>query len=232
MANYSIERKSYSSLTARVAKNAVRKKISEIRLRGAQAADELMDELLIKSSKNPRNSPLMSRIVSLIDKNRPKWRNFIIELAGRFDAERLSVFGVNLIYGGILTSSTGDTGWASLVHMDNISSDKLYEIVTKGRNRGNLVWILKGRGAFSPETVKICRYFPECAFVLTDSGDMNAVPLSEAKNILVLLQKGNVKGEKELLRSGIPYIFANLSDSDEKGREELYSAPTLSELFR
>ncbi len=224
MANYSVERKNYNKFTAQISKNVVKKKIIEIRTRGARAADELIDDLIEKAkkeSKNPQNSLLGRTLGSIIEKNRVKWRNFIIELAGRFDPDSLAIFGVNLIYGGILTSSAGNSGWASVISLDRGEQGKLSEFISKGRNRGSLVWILRGREAFSPETIKTCRYFPECAFVLASEGDFDASVLSNSKNILVLLKKGDQKGEKELLGRGIPYIFA---DMNEKGRGEIYSS--------
>ena len=224
MANYSIERKNYNKFTAQIAKNVVKKKILEIRTRGAQAADELIDDLIEKTEKDSKSSQnllLGRKISAIIEKNRPKWRNFIIELAGRFDPDSLAVFGVNLIYGGILTASAGNSGWASVVSLGCGEQRKLSEIVSKGKNRGSLVWILEGREAFSSETVKTLRYFPECAFVLASDGIFDASALSGAKNILILLKKGDQKGEKELLGRGIPYIFA---DAGEKGRGEIYSS--------
>ena len=230
MANYSIERKSYNKLTAQIARNVARKKILEIRSRGAQAADELIDDLLEKSAKNPKSaqkSPLKDQIKFIIERNRVKWRNFIIEIAGRFDAEWLSTVGVALIYGGIITSSLGNEAWASVVSIEQKDLRALTETVSKGRNRGSMVWILRGEEVFSPEIIKVCRYFPECVFVLAAGREFDASALSGVKNTLVLLPKGDQKSEKELLRQGTPYIFADRSDpifdTRRKGSGEILS---------
>ena len=211
MANYSIERKNYSKFTAQIAKNVVKKKILEIRTRGARAADDLIDELIGKNKKGSKSSefsPIKDKIIPIIEKNRAKWRNFIIEIAGRFDADALSVLGVNLIYGGLLTSSAGNVGWASVITVDNPDQRKLTEILANGRNRGNLVWILRGKETFSPETLKICRYFPECAFALVGDSAIDPMALSGLKNILILIKKGDKKCEK----MNFPYILAGEND--------------------
>ena len=229
MANYSFERKNYSKFTAQIAKNVAKKKILEIRTRGARAADEIIDDLLKKAqdggqkgSKTAQNSVFGDKMLSIIEKNRAKWRNFIIELAGRFDPDALSVFGVNLIYGGIMTSSVGSSGWASVITVDSSDQRKLVEKISQGRNRGNLVWVLRGREAFSQETLKSCRYFPECAFVFVNNGNVDVSALSGHKNILIVLKNGDKKEETELARRGIPYLFASSDDdifnTKEKGR--------------
>ncbi len=232
MANYSIERKNYNKLTAQIARNVIKKKILEIRTRGATAVDELIDDLWeksVKSQKSPQNRFVNSKITPLIEKNRSKWRNFIIELAGRFDADCLSVLGVDLIYGGIMTSSAGNTAWASVVSVEHKSPRAFAEIISKGRNRGTMVWILRGREAFSSETLRTCKYFPDCAFVLASNQDFNATVFWGAKNVLVLLKKEDKNAEKELLRQGIPYIFADGNDPifDVRGKGSGVILPSL-----
>ena len=238
MANYGAERKNYSKFTAQIIKNTVRKKLLEIRSRGARAADELIDELIErhqKSSRSPKNSKksfLGDKAASIIGENRVKWRNFMVELSGWFDAENLSVLGVNLIYGGIMTSSAGSSGWASVVSAEASGKRDLSEIISEGRSRGNLAWIIRGSEAFSPETIKICRCFPECAFILADGAGKSLPALSGTKNILVLLKNGDQRNEKELIRQGIPYIFADggdpIFDPKGKGREASLSSLTPS----
>ena len=211
MTNFNTERKNYSKITAQIAKNVVKRKILEIRTRGARAADELIDELIGKNKKKSKQSdfsPIEDKIVPIIEKNRVKWRNFIIEIVGRFDADALSTLGVNLIYGGLMTSSVGNVGWVSVITVDGSDQRKLTEILTNGRNRGNFVWILRGKEAFSPETLKICRYFPECAFLLAADRPIDRSALSGLKNILVLTKKGDIKGE----RSDLPYVLVGESD--------------------
>lgn len=229
MANYSFERKNYSKITAQIAKNVVKKKILEIRSRGARAVDEIIDDLIKKAQENGQKgakkaqNPLLSdNFMSIIEKNRAKWRNFIIEVAGRLDPDALSTFGVNLIYGGILTSSVGNRDWASVMTIEGLGQQKLVEKLSQGRNRGNLVWILRGREAFSPEALKSCRYFPECAFIFVNNGNIDVSVLSGHKNILIILKNSDKSAENELIRRGIPYIFVsdddNIFNTKEKGR--------------
>ena len=227
MANYGIERKNYSKITAQIAKNVVRKKILEIRSRGARAADELIDDLIEKHQKSPKRSFLGEKAIPIVERSRSRWRNFIIELSGRFDADVIATLGVNLIYGGIMTTSAGNSGWASVLSAESADARAMTEIISKGRNRGNLVWLIRGKEAFSPEIVKSYRYFPECAFVLARSREESLSTLSGAKNTLVLLKKGDQRGEKELLGLGIPYISVDGSDPifdpRGKGRESSFS---------
>ena len=226
MTNFNIERKSYSKLTAQIAKNMVKKKILEIRTRGARAVDEMIDEILEKAqngTKKAQNSVFGDKILSAVEKNRAKWRNFIIELAGRFEPDTLSTFGVNLIYGGIMTLSVGNTSWASVITIDGSDQRTLVERLSQGRSKGNLVWILRGKGTFSSETLKSLKYFPECAFMLVNNGRIDHSALSGLKNILIILKSGEKGEETELQRRGIPYLFAPESDdifvtTKEKGR--------------
>ena len=227
MDNYYTERKNYSKFTAQMARNVVKKKILDIKSRGARAADELIDDLINKAHKSPKSAAsdgFARDVAVIIEKNRSKWRNFIIELSGRFEADRLAAIGVNLIYGGLLTSSVGESGWASTIHVEGANSDKLYEIISKGRNRGNFVWILTTKGGLSEDILKTCRYFPECAFILADSRVNYDNAALDSKNIAFLLKAGDQNGEKELLKRGIPYIFTGSTECSEKGRAETFSA--------
>ena len=236
MTNFNIERKSYSKITAQIAKNVVKKKILEIRTRGARAADEIIDDLLEKAqngTKKTQISALGDKMLSAVEKNRAKWRNFIIELAGRFDPESLSTFGVNLIYGGIMTSSVGNVSWASVITIDGSDQRKLVERISQGRGKGNLVWILRGKEAFSSETLKSLKYFPECAFMLVSNGRIDHSAFAGLKNILIILKNGDRSEELELQRRGTPYLFAPESDdvfvtTKEKGRgAQSFSSSTL-----
>ena len=208
MTNFNIERKNYSKLTAQIARNMVKKKILEIRTRGARAADELIDDFVQKKQKNNKKPSFTDEIVPIIERNRAKWRNFIIEIAGRFDAEALATVGVNFIYGGLLTSSVGNVGWASVVTVQSGDAGRLAEILTRGRNRGSFVWILRGNNAFSPETLKTLRYFPEYAFLLVADRKIDEREVAGAKNILFLIKNG----EKSIQKCNIPYVLVGEND--------------------
>ena len=94
------ERKNYSRFVAQAAKNTVKKKLMEIRRSGARAADEIIDFLLKSGDKSHTAGvkrtnafDFAETIRSEIEMNRSKWRNFLIELATRFDPEILASFG-------------------------------------------------------------------------------------------------------------------------------------------
>ena len=227
-------RKSYNKLTAQFAQNAVRKKIIEIKRGGARAADELIDQITGDLTKNgrktgreARGSFAESRLLSHISKNRGKWRNFIIEAAASVDVDTLSTFGVNFVYGGLMTSSTGGIGWASLLDITckngSISADrarKISETIFSGKSRGCMVWIVKGSGGLTPEMLRIYRYHPECAFILCDfehKGEDKTIgsdfeQLLKLKNIALLAdERDSAEMSNKLRRAGLLYMLGHLS---------------------
>ena len=223
-----ISRKPYSKLTAQFARNAVKKHLLTIRSGGARAADELLDQFLGSGKKTQVNdmsakniSIFEIRFLPVIERNRAKWRNFIIELAGRFDPDFLADVGVGIVYGGIMTSSVGNIGWASEIALGDkngdISADrikKVSDLISSGRSRGNLVWIMKGKGVCSSEMLRIYRYYPECVFFLVEDTKNNEKVWENtdnksffgSKNIIFLLSE--VFGHNDSLAAlGIPYII-------------------------
>lgn len=245
--NYSknnVQRKSYSRFTANAAKNIVKKKLLDIRRSGARAADELIDQL-IKSKDSSRNKgsdgqsfasfDIIAR--AEIEKDRGKWRNFIIEAAMSFDPDAIACFGVNFIYGGLITSSVGNVGWASLIDLDGSAVNNsivgangrqgassraraVSETVAKGRSRGNMVWIVKGREAFDPDMLKSYRYEPDIAFILLKEPDKNGKwgasasfeALSGVKNALTIVPDKETAVVNEFDRRGILYAVSSFDN--------------------
>jgi hypothetical protein len=207
--NSSFTRKGYSKLAAQIAKGAVKKKILTINHSGARAADEILDGIMENHKKtsdfngfdggrSENTSYLELTAKRCIERNRAKWRNFLIELVSRFDHDAISCFGVNFVYGGLLTASVSNIGWASVIEIgaNREGAAKIaLETVMKGKARGNMVWIIKGRELLSPEMRKIYLFNPECAFILnfcpSDDGDLSqmigSADLSKLKNILILI---------------------------------------------
>ena len=205
-------RKPYSKLTAQIAKNTVKKQISAIKSGGAKATDAFIDQFIETNGKKSQNAfesenPLMSEFLTIVRKNRAKWRNFIIELVGRFDADALATVGVGLVYGGVITSSVGDAGWVSEIILDEktreISADrikKISDIISQGRNRGCFVWIIKGKGTYSPELLRLYRYNPDCVFFVAEA------ECGSKENA----EKINKKEKKRLLNLEINYMICKM----------------------
>jgi hypothetical protein len=240
------DRKLYSKLTAQIAKNTVRKHVAAIKKGGARAADELIDQFIGTTAENQRKtrnskelSAFQSKFIPVIERNRGKWRNFIIELAGRFDIDSLSTVGVGIIYGGIMTASVGNAGWASELIIDNKSGEpdaertkKASDLISLGRNRGGMVWIVRGKGTYSPEMLRVYRYYPECTFFLIEEREdrsrsfenTDKKELFGAKNIIFVLS-GADQAEYTLIASmGIPYVV----DPSLKGNTSRASGAQLS----
>jgi hypothetical protein len=133
-----------------------------------------------------------------------------------------------------LTSSADNVGWASTVDIDKRESgEELFKIFSRGKGRGNFVWILKGSEAFSSDTVRVCRSFPDFAFIFVydEYAALNSPP--DLKNALILIKNGDKKRESEVLRAKIPYILLGEHDplfdhSGEKGRVKGPSSPSVS----
>lgn len=240
------ERKGYNRLVAQTAKNIVKKKLIEIRRGGARAADDFLDQMLNKNESN-RGTTKKSAILggfdiesfarAELDKNRGKWRNFIIEAATRFDPDALACFGVNFIYGGLMTASVGNIGWASVIKMGENAHNSSHapfsaptsvgggqnagravsEYISRGRARGNMVWIIEGKGLFSSEMLKTYRFAPDIAFILLEKGDKNSIwckeipfeELSQLKNILTVIPDTEVAVISEFNRRGMLYALSS-----------------------
>jgi len=222
-------RKPYNKLTAQIARNTVKKHMMSIKSGGARAADELMDQFLGKNGGGQRKNhgskekgEFESKILPLIERNRGKWRNFIIELVGSFDIDSLSTVGVGTVYGGMMTASVGNAGWASELIFDGKNRDltserikKASELISAGRNRGSMVWIIRGKGTFSREMLRLYRYYPECVFFLAENRETGSKSwentdkkeLLSSKNIVFVLS-GTDQGEISLIAPlGIPYVI-------------------------
>lgn len=216
-------RKPYSKLTAQIARNTVKKYIVAIKSNGARAADTLIDQFIGANNGAKSNTSILTdKYFPLIEQNRAKWRNFIIELAGSFDADSLSTVGVGIVYGGIMSSSVGDSGWASEIILDSkkdvLTADqvkKAADLISSGRNRGNMIWLIKGKGTYSQEMLRIYRYNPECIFFLAESSD-NSVKISDnaskhellaTKNIVFVLWGREQSDFSAIDEAGIPYII-------------------------
>jgi hypothetical protein len=222
-------RKPYNKLTAQIARNTVKKHMMSIKNGGARAADEFIDQFLKngtggqrKNSDPNKKTGLESKLLPLIEKNRGKWRNFIIELVGSFDIDSLSTVGVGVVYGGIMTSSVGNIGWASELIVDTKNGDispeqikKAAELISSGRNRGSMVWIIRGKDAFSREVLRLYRYNPECVFFIIENREngmkawenSDKKELSGLKNIVFVLS-GAEQGDISLIAPlGIPYVI-------------------------
>ena len=238
------ERKNYNRFVAQTAKNIVKKKLVEIRRGGARAADELIDQLLKKNNDDNGNISKKSNSMGLevlmrseLDRDRGKWRNFIIEAAMRFDADSVACFGVNFVYGGLMTSSAGNVGWAAAVDVDecqrnpsSVLAEKgsqrnitqgcgraLSESVSRGRARGTMVWVVEGRELFSPEMLKTYRFEPDIAFILLEKRDKNGVwaynlPFDELfrlKNVLTVIPENESSVISEYSRRGMLYAVSS-----------------------
>lgn len=254
----SLERKNYSRFIAQAAKNIVKKKLVEIRHGGARAADELIDQLLSKSGENSGSTykkssqaGLEALVRSELDKDRGKWRNFIIEAAMRFDADALACFGVNFVYGGLITSSAGNTGWAAIVDADARPQDPssllaekasqrstiqrrsraLSELVSRGRARGTMVWIIEGKGLFSAEMLKTYRFEPDIAFILLEKCDKNGVwanniPFNEIfglKNVLTVIPENESSFISEYSRREMLYAVSSSAKWGRVGNSNNFS---------
>ena len=236
--NNESERRNYSKLTAQIARSTVKKKILDIRSRGTDAANELIDEFVKKESRSTKQtqfSVIEDKIVPIIEQNRSKWRNFVIECSKSFDPERLATLGVNLIYGGLLTASANNAGWASIVDINKKGREEsLSRLLSLGKSQGNFVWILRGEEAFSPEIARICRSFADFAFMLVCDRQISTESLSGLKNALILIKSGNKKSENEVLRAKIPYILVGeadrLFDRSQEGRGSSYNSGALRPL--
>ena len=245
------ERKNYSKLTAQVAKNTVKRRILEIRSGGAGKADVFLNEMLEKNKIRNRNSiekncevdidGMIDGLKQIVEKNRTAWRNFLIEMSVRYDPDRISHFGVGLIYGGIMTSSVGNKGWVSIINLDKIENSedakaaKLREIISQGRRRGNLVWIIKGRKAISAELLKICRYEPECTFIICvphkneRNGEISDLlsDLRRSVNATPMISELNDPLISEFDKNGILYLIGDIRREVRgtgKGSEHLTAA--------
>ena len=225
----SFNRKPYSKLTAQIAKNTIKKHLYSIRTGGARAADDLIDQFIGKGDQNHRNSHIQREMSAfereyrpMIEKNRGKWRNFIIELSGRFDPEALATVGVGIVYGGIMTSSVGNVGWAAEIDLGDKFTEipaekikKVSETISAGRNRGCMIWIMKGKGTYSSEMLRLYRYNPDCVFFLADSEEdrvrsMKGTEKNEllgAKNIVLVLSGKDRNTISYVDTTGIPYVL-------------------------
>ena len=242
------ERRNYSRFVSQAAKNTVKKKLMEIRRSGARAADEIIDALLkngekshVADAKHPKTMDIAEMVKPEIEKHRGKWRNFLIELATRVAPEFLASFGVNFIYGGILTSSYANVGWTSLLKLDGEKSSlsgavngsirgassgekqrKASEILSRGRAKGSMIWIVEGSGTFSSEMLNLYRYEPEIAFILMGNTDKSDVleafgELSRLKNVLTVIDENDTDIISKWSRSGMLYAVCS---GDLGGREE------------
>ena len=234
------ERKNYSRFVSQAAKNTVKKKLMEIRRSGARTADEIIDFLLKSGDKSHAAGvkrtnafDFAETIRSEVEINRNKWRNFLIELATRFDPEILASFGVNFVYGGILTSSCANVGWASVLRLGEgrnffagagggtdrgaLSGGgvrKVSEILSRGRAKGSMVWIVEGSGAFASEMMDLYRYEPEIAFILLANSDKNTClsafeELSKLKNVLAVIDENDREALSKWSKTGMLYAVCS-----------------------
>lgn len=116
-------------------------------------------------------------LLQILSASRRDWASFLQALADNCDAEAFACFGTNLIYGGFLTETVGNTPRCRLVRLSGGSNremaERLQNIVKQDCLSGRRVCIVVGRGLLSRELIEIYRYFNETAFILLDEdGEM------------------------------------------------------------
>lgn len=196
------KRKTYSRFTAQIIRNSVRKKISNVKIKGKSGAEELLAAFLSPHKASHSNSSgLEDKIGEIIEKNKHKWCDFIVNVAKSFDSEALTIFGTNLIYGGMVTETLGGTSWSSLLEVNEQTNKRISsvaELISGAQSRRSFVWIVKGKGGILPNLTNVYASFPDSAFMIAlPEGDLDSVRstatlqrLKSTKNILILVDRG------------------------------------------
>ena len=136
-----------------------------------------------------------------------------------------------------MTASVGNIGWASVIKIGENAHNSSHapfsattsvgggqnagravsEYISRGRVRGNMVWIIEGKGLFSSEMLKTYRFAPDIAFILLEKGDKNGIwckeipfeELSQLKNILTVIPDTEVAVISEFNRRGMLYALSS-----------------------
>jgi len=154
--------------------------------------DEIAETLaegidLIDKLKHGKNAELNAdcfekMILGIMNANRDTWTRFILNAVSERDAESISCFGTNAIYGGYLTQTEGNGPRCSYYDVGNGLSQtslvKIKELIRRDTLAGRRVCLIRGSGLLSNEMLKIYRFFSETAFILVDeSGTISKVSL-------------------------------------------------------
>ena len=140
-----------------------------------------------------------------------------------------------------MTSSYGGAAFASLLKLEgdcrsvpgygaesSAEIDRSREIsglLSGGRMRGNMVWVISGREAFSPRMLKNYRYEPEIAFILMGDKEKNGVfdafsELSRLKNVLTVLDERDTELISKWSKSGMLYAISGSASCNRAGNWE------------
>jgi hypothetical protein len=173
-------RRSYNKLTASIIKNYVYSKLQRIRRFGVGEANKIVNELIL-SKKNEYDAA----ILEMIESRKDSMCRFLCQTAMSFDIEALSLFLVNLIYGGI-TSSRIHGNFLGIIDLNSTDTGKISEksvdfnekrtflacsAIDSLKNRGVGAFIIQGNDSdvFSSEMVAKYRSSPEYSFIIIET---------------------------------------------------------------
>jgi hypothetical protein len=174
----------------------------------------------------------------------------MVEAAVRCDPDALACFGTNLIYGGLMTSSYGGVAFASLLKLEGARrsasgheafsekessteigrSREISGLLSRGRMQGNMVWVISGREAFSPQMLKNYRYEPEIAFILMGNNEKSSIidafsELSRLKNVLTVLDERDTELISKWSKSGMLYAISGSASCNRAGNSGNFLSP-------
>lgn len=136
----------------------------------------------------------------MLNVDRAKWTHLFCELAQKYSSDAISCFGTNLIYGGFMTETAGNCQRISFIDIRTpVSPDKLNklrEALRKDLSLDRRVCVIKGDGLFTPEMLRIYRYFAETAFIAVDISKNNpSIKLSEQGITNVMLVTPSINND-------------------------------------
>ena len=159
-------------------------------------------------------------LLNTIRSNREEWSRFILSVAENFDAESLSCFGTNLIYGGLTTERAGNSAACSFVELSepitSHKADKIREIVRRDQASGRRIMIIRGYGLLCPSLIGIYRFFSDTAFILIDSSNEKQQSASGAYNVLIIPEGKDQKPFIDTKRSPLNGLFVLNGTSDQE----------------
>ena len=96
----------------------------------------------------------------------------MVSLAEKCDSAALSVFGTNLLYGGLMTSTLNNSprcrfaDYTSKLTQNDISA--LQNAIKSDLKEGRRICIIRGSSLLSDNLINLYRYFSDTAFILID----------------------------------------------------------------
>ena len=136
---------------------------------GINLADKL------SSNNRCREISIEELVLKILRSNRREAEGLLLQLSEVGDAEAISCFATNLIYGGFLTETAGNASRISYIEIpENLTPGELTELqnhLKRDASEGRRICILRGRSLLRDKLIGFYRYFSDTAFILVDSSE-------------------------------------------------------------